>query len=488
MKRCLLLVHFILISLYTFSQDWQPFVLNQNSYYKQVFEDTVILENFLMDSILDIPHMGMQFYFFNAKSELDDACFKQVKSDWVIQHHNHPNKFDSAWVANGEFNFYSYNIETDKYGSLHFEPYSKVGESWGNGEHIITCIKKEKQSFRGIEDSVKVFRHQGGLFEGMEYILSKHFGFIKFVPTYAYYNGYFENPPPEFELIGFKKGELSKGYTPDFSDFFNLQPGDMLYYKDTIPGPGYHSSYYIDSIISSYKTTDSVHYEFQRKTFYLDGTVKYSGKEAFYIKAREGKIINAPTSSFCFAKSFVDAGLEYSELVTTYPFALSLNNKDTILYTKFSFNDNVLIASDCTLSGGSSDYGYRQIYSSATGLVYEEEITFWGSHFTYLIGSIIKGNKSGITKIPVANDVQHVKSSVKIYPNPASDMITIKLPDYDNTRLFELFDVNGKNVIQVELSNQNTDIDLNNLNHGIYFYRILNNRSVYKTDKLILVK
>ncbi|MFB6320706.1 T9SS type A sorting domain-containing protein [Saccharicrinis sp. FJH54] len=480
MKRYLLLANFILISLYIFSQDWQPFVLNQNSYYKQVFKDTIILENFLMDSLMDIAQMGMQFYLFNAKSELDDACFKQVKSDWDIQHHNHPNKFDSAWVANGEFNFYSYNIETDKYGSLHFEPYSKVGESWGSGEHIITCIKKEKQSFRGIEDSVKIFRHQGGLFEGMEYILSKHFGFIKFVPTYAYYNGYFENPPPEFELIGFKKGELSKGYTPDFSDFFNLQPGDMLYYKDSVPH--FDLYFHIDSIINTFKSTDSVHYTVQRKIYNRErNDFSLSERDYFFTRAKDGKIISASTSSFCIVPKYYENS---SEIIRTYSYALSITNDDTATFTKFYFPGRIIDNTNCLLSE-MSDYSDLQIVSSATGVVYEEEFTYSTVTFSYLIGSIIKGNKSGITQIPLTTEVIPVKSYVKLYPNPTSDVITIVSNNVTEDIFFELTDLNGIQIIEKELKSDSERIELNDLKPGIYIYTLRSSNAIYKTDKLI---
>jgi hypothetical protein len=66
-------------------------------------------------------------------------------------------------------------------------------------------------------------------------------------------------------------------------------------------------------------------------------------------------------------------------------------------------------------------------------------------------------------------------SSIAIYPNPATDNIYITLPENIHTATFMLYDMQGKELIHQEVSNQET-ILVNNLATGIYIYNIKTNK------------
>jgi hypothetical protein len=61
---------------------------------------------------------------------------------------------------------------------------------------------------------------------------------------------------------------------------------------------------------------------------------------------------------------------------------------------------------------------------------------------------------------------------IALYPNPVSDNLQIRL--YSTKAIFELFDINGNNVLSKEIKNSET-LDLKNYNKGIYIYHILSN-------------
>jgi hypothetical protein len=82
---------------------------------------------------------------------------------------------------------------------------------------------------------------------------------------------------------------------------------------------------------------------------------------------------------------------------------------------------------------------------------------------------------TGIEELAIEN--QHT-----IYPNPATDNIHISLPENVHNAFFTLYDMQGKELIKQEVSNQETVL-LNNLAAGIYIYHIKTNKE-NQTGKL----
>ena len=75
-------------------------------------------------------------------------------------------------------------------------------------------------------------------------------------------------------------------------------------------------------------------------------------------------------------------------------------------------------------------------------------------------------------------------ADISIYPNPASDKVTI---DLRNTAANEIcvMDIYGKTVVRQAVSAQSQVLDLGNLAKGMYFVQIRNNGKVEATQKLV---
>ena len=75
-------------------------------------------------------------------------------------------------------------------------------------------------------------------------------------------------------------------------------------------------------------------------------------------------------------------------------------------------------------------------------------------------------------------------ADISIYPNPASDKVTI---DLRNTAANEIcvMDIYGKTVVRQAVSGQSQVLDLGNLAKGMYFVQIRNNGKVEATQKLV---
>jgi hypothetical protein len=85
--------------------------------------------------------------------------------------------------------------------------------------------------------------------------------------------------------------------------------------------------------------------------------------------------------------------------------------------------------------------------------------------------SMITGFKETSTAIggPAANGLQ-----IELFPNPARDVVTLICPDYSEDEQLEAEFVNagGKVAKRIQLSGKSTNIDLNELNPGVYFVKI----------------
>lgn len=73
---------------------------------------------------------------------------------------------------------------------------------------------------------------------------------------------------------------------------------------------------------------------------------------------------------------------------------------------------------------------------------------------------------------------------IKIYPNPALDIVQIELDNSTNPTL-TLFDVSGREVLIQTLNKTISEIDLHELPPGIYFLQISNDQKIISTQKFI---
>lgn len=80
--------------------------------------------------------------------------------------------------------------------------------------------------------------------------------------------------------------------------------------------------------------------------------------------------------------------------------------------------------------------------------------------------------------------VKPEQAGFKVFPNPASEKITIQLNDSEKAGIFELFNVIGKKITLETISNS-TQLDVNNIPPGTYFYQIKLKQKVF-TGKIII--
>jgi len=77
-------------------------------------------------------------------------------------------------------------------------------------------------------------------------------------------------------------------------------------------------------------------------------------------------------------------------------------------------------------------------------------------------------------------------SDIKIYPNPASDHITIETAQDLTNGLIAIYNIKGQKIIEKSIKRGNMDLDTHNLPIGIYIMKISSNNKQIEEKKLII--
>jgi len=123
-------------------------------------------------------------------------------------------------------------------------------------------------------------------------------------------------------------------------------------------------------------------------------------------------------------------------------------------------------------SGGKSSYSVGQtVYTTKTG---HNGIVSEGVQQPYEI-SIVTGK-----------DIYDINLSFSIYPNPATDVLTLSISDNNLANLFfQLTDINGKVIENKEITDLISFINFSPLSKGVYMFSIIQKREQIKTFKII---
>ncbi len=119
---------------------------------------------------------------------------------------------------------------------------------------------------------------------------------------------------------------------------------------------------------------------------------------------------------------------------------------------------------------------------------------------SYSVGQLVFNTTSGSTG-SVSQGVQHpyeisvvlgleeaivTNLNLYAYPNPTTDLITLKVDNVDNNQLsYQIFDFNGRLLANKKVSGNETNIYLGNFTSATYFLKVFQKSKQIKTFKII---
>ncbi len=191
-----------------------------------------------------------------------------------------------------------------------------------------------------------------------------------------------------------------------------------------------------------------------------------------------------------YVKISIDNGFSWTELWDASTQPAGINHYDEAINISLAeyANQNIKLAwhalatgglyyawfvDDITISGvATEDYTYTitrdgvEIASGLTETNYTDENVTSGTH-DYCVEVVYNSCTSAPVCATVVGIEDDAFSKIKVYPNPATDNITIECAE--NINKIEVFDVLGRKIISNENILNNTNVDITSLNNGIYF-------------------
>jgi photosystem II stability/assembly factor-like uncharacterized protein len=155
-------------------------------------------------------------------------------------------------------------------------------------------------------------------------------------------------------------------------------------------------------------------------------------------------------------------------------------NTETLNSVFFPDGNTGYVAGDNGTIFKTTDGGTTWGYQSSNKNQNLNTIYFPNATTGYIVGdsgTILKTNGDAI---PVGIDKKQQISSLKIYPNPATDLISIELPESGSNMngTVSIYRMSGQELIQQQVQDSRTEINVSSLPKGIYFVRLVNNEKI----------
>ena len=143
-----------------------------------------------------------------------------------------------------------------------------------------------------------------------------------------------------------------------------------------------------------------------------------------------------------------------------------------LLVFNFTFAQKSAVAAggNATGTGGTASFSVGQIsYKSPTGNLISD-----GVQQPYEIQTLGK------------SDFEAIQLEMLVYPNPTDGELLLKIPDNGLENLtYQLFDINGRNLISQNINQTETPISLKNCNKGVYFLAVFAQNKKIKNFKIL---
>jgi aminopeptidase YwaD len=105
------------------------------------------------------------------------------------------------------------------------------------------------------------------------------------------------------------------------------------------------------------------------------------------------------------------------------------------------------------------------------------------NHPNYRLGALA-GSACDTLSVATQNPESEEGGQVRVFPNPANDILNIEIPQNAVSLYYKIYDILGRQMQSGALQNQ---ISLKNLENGIYIFHIMDkNGGVYRTVRVVV--
>ncbi len=207
----------------------------------------------------------------------------------------------------------------------------------------------------------------------------------------------------------------------------------------------------------------------------------------------EGKLTTQLVGTSPELQAMLGDGWSYAE--GRYPIPLGLENDSlallaaTPIYLHYDsetdYNHVDSVARNFTVG---TENGVYWTSSSNMVSIEDENVTLNALGYTTLTANL--GNYSKQIRINIVDletteiDENNVSTFVSIFPNPASDFITLNLNGQSANKI-EIYDISGRMIFVSKINSDNTQINTSNFASGTYFVNVYNGEQKIAEEKIV---
>lgn len=321
--------------------------------------------------------------------------------------------------------------------------------------------------------------------------VSKHYGVIGTLNFYAfpeYMEEYYERPLEAYTLVG-REGHAGGAQNLTWQDVFDFQPGDELH---VVEGS--------ESFGVGWKRNTILHYLTRAAS---GDNITYTVKRSFDAYSRDGGDWTYDYSSVDTVETVITPFPEFDQwpmlptvvdsdfgwLANYYrqksdgPVRKTTRQGGTMIFPEDNDPDECWLALiDAGCPDGSSD----EYLKGKGGPYYDCTISAPQHYWRELVYSYVGGVEEGTPLELILGTDDHRSFDAGVYPNPASDRLTLDLPTEILPADLRLTDVRGRTVQNGVITGPTTDIDVSALPGGIYLYTISSRSGQTVTGKIAI--
>ena len=484
-KTCSLLALIALLPIFIYGQNYQTVTSGKVSY----FQNGIKIKAISIDSI-EYETDSLLYPFYNIQ-QMSDYCFSNNEASWI------GSKIEVT--PSGLNLFYNKNNDT-----ITINTQAKLNDSWiafnpANGTQIIATVTDyEMESFLGLQDSVKTISFQAydqdnapieHNINSKSLKISKNHGFIKTLNFYLFPDfeaSYFDETVGEWDLAGMTNPVVGV-QNLTWLDVHDYNPGDEIHvlYNYSSIDPVNESGISIQ--------TKSIYRYINRENF-VD-SIRYT----YIINQSENQILNG-VSTWEFLNEERTRTEKKDPIFDRLPDQISTNESEVFFFTMA--NENLISKTDLRpynsfVDGGNTNcltpaiadgcFSNEDYFEGLGGPYYSCENAFSLGGADRTLVYYKKGETTWGTPLVIASIYENEGiAKVEIYPNPASESLIVKLDRPLNNLYIELFSVSGTLIAKHPLESTTNNINIQNIQKGLYIYKVSNKTSILNYNKLVI--
>ncbi len=193
--------------------------------------------------------------------------------------------------------------------------------------------------------------------------------------------------------------------------------------------------------------------------YYMDFKNTSGSTQTFTLERKKMEVVAGVGDYLCWGASLVEGACYPEEIVTPEdpfitPLEVTLENDSMGIIWSYHIPNNV---------SGNNTYRYYVVANGAP-------VDSVDVNYSYTLS------------------VQSQKpATVNVFPNPANHVLNVNIEHMSSNSSISIYDITGKVVLNSPIINGNNQLNVEDLNAGVYFYAIRNNKDIIETKKLLIL-